>query len=292
MISFCRRSRSCILRRYDGKSEAISVNNKPKSGTNLRVNILKELKNYIDGCGDSVSVNITKTAEEAANLTKSAIADNYDAVMVAGGDGSVRVVLEAAAGSDTPILIIPTGTENLMACELGFDGSLSTMKKALEHGKIRKIDLGKANGRHFMAVVGVGFDAEVVEYVHHKRSGHITPLNYLWPLARTFWSHKFDDIRIEADGNLVCDEPCLAFISNISRYAIGLGIAPDADCSDGYLDLTVYRCRTRWRLLWQSLFTVLKKDDKLKTTTRLKCKSLCLSSKKSIAVHLDGDEGA
>ena len=273
----------------DRKRYQLIIN--PKSGSNLRVERLKELKSYLEGRGDFVSINVTKSLEHAAELTHEAVAEKYDTVIIAGGDGSVRVVLEAAAGSKLPVLIIPSGTENLLACELGLDGSLKTTKAALENGIVRKIDLGRVNGQHFMAVIGIGFDAQVVQYVHQKRKGHITPLDYLWPLVRTFWSYKFVRIDIIADGKIVCNEPALAYVSNIRRYAIGIGIAPDADCCDGYLDLTVFRCRSRWRLLKQSLYTILRIDDRLVTTSRMKCQNLRISSPEPVAVQLDGDDG-
>ncbi len=263
----------------------------PKSGSNLRVERLKKLKDYLVSRGDHVSIHLTKSLEHAAELTREAVNDKYDTVIIAGGDGSVRIVLEAAAGSKVPVLILPSGTENLLACELGLDGTLKNTISAIEHGIIREIDLGRVNDQHFMAVIGVGFDAQVVRYVHHKRKGHITPLDYLWPLVRTFWAYKYVPIKVIADGTNVCNDPALIFVSNISRYAIGIGIAPEADCCDGFLDLTVFRCRSRWQLLKQSLFTVLKKDHKLSTTTRMKCRELQISSEFEVAVQLDGDDG-
>ncbi|MBN2065116.1 MAG: NAD(+)/NADH kinase [Sedimentisphaerales bacterium] len=263
----------------------------PKSGSNLRVRSLKMLRDHLLQRGDEVVISLTRSLEHAAELTCKAIAEKFDVIMIAGGDGSVRTVLEAAAGSEVPILIIPTGTENLLACELGLDGSVKTSISALDSGKVRKIDLGRVNGRHFIAVVGLGFDAQVVKYVHHKRSGHITPLDYLWPLARTFWSYKFVSLHIIADGKDICDQPALAYVSNIGRYAIGIGIAPEADCGDGYLDLTVFRCKNRWQLLLQSIYTILKADHRLKTTTRVRCKNIRIEGPETVPVQIDGDYG-
>ena len=264
----------------------------PKSGANLRVDRIKGLKEHLEGQGDSVDIHLTRSLGHASELTKKAVDGDYDTVMIAGGDGSVRVVLEAAAGSKLPVLIIPSGTENLLACELGLDGSLANSIAAMQNGIVREIDLGKVNDKHFMAVIGVGFDAQVVKYVHHKRDGHITPMNYLWPLARTFWSYKFPPIKVVADGNVICDEPGLIFVSNIERYAIGLGIAPGADCSDGYLDLTIFKCGSRSRLLMQSWLTTCRIDHRSSYVTRVKCKNVEIScNSSSIPVQLDGDEG-
>ncbi len=263
----------------------------PKSGSNLRVDRIKDLKEHLESIGDIVDIHLTRSLNHASELTKAAVEGNYDTVMIAGGDGSVRVVLEAAAGSRVPVLIIPSGTENLLACELGLDGTLANSIAAVDHGVVREIDLGKVNGKHFMAVIGVGFDAQVVKYVHQKRNGHITPMNYLWPLARTFWSYKFHPIKVVADGRQICDDPALVFVSNIERYAIGLGIAPGADCSDGYLDITIFKCKSRCRLLWQSCLTSLRMDHKSSQVIRLKCQNVEISCNHSVPVQLDGDDG-
>ena len=263
----------------------------PKSGSNLRVDRIKELKEHLESIGDHVDIHLTRSLNHASELTRAAVMDNYDTVMIAGGDGSVRVVLEAAAGSQLPVLIIPSGTENLLACELGLDGTLSNSIAAVDNGVVREIDLGKVNDKHFMAVIGVGFDAQVVKYVHHKRNGHITPMNYLWPLARTFWSYKFRPIKVVADGKVICNEPALVFVSNIERYAIGLGIAPGADCGDGYLDLTIFKCKSRCRLLLQSCLTSFRMDRNSSHVFRQKCKKVHISCEHQVPVQLDGDDG-
>ena len=263
----------------------------PKSGSNLRVDRIKELKEHLEAEGDFVDIHLTRSLHHASDLTKDAVEKGYDTVMIAGGDGSVRVVLEAAAGSRLPVLIIPSGTENLLACELGLDGTLANSIAAVDHGVVREIDLGKVNGKHFMAVIGVGFDAQVVKYVHHKRNGHITPMNYLWPLARTFWSYKFPAIQVIADSTEICDEPALVFVSNIERYAIGLGIAPGADCSDGLLDLTIFRCKSRSRLLVQSCLTSCRMDHRSDYVTRVQCKNVEINCGTQVPVQLDGDDG-
>ncbi|MBN1765211.1 MAG: NAD(+)/NADH kinase [Sedimentisphaerales bacterium] len=264
----------------------------PKSGSNINIGEMGRLCDYLRAQGNMVQIEMTRSLLHAGELAELACRAGADVIVVAGGDGTVRTVFEAMVGRDIPVLIVPCGTENLLACELGLDGSFESSIKTLEHGIIRHLDMGLANNRYFMAIAGIGFDGEVIRRVHSRRSGHITPADYVWPICRTFWEYKIPHLHVEADGELVCDEPGLAFVSNISRYAIGLGITPEADMGDGLLDLCIYKCRRRLRLLAHSLLTVLKTSHISKKVLRLQCREIVIKSPVAdTPVQLDGDPG-
>ena len=262
----------------------------PKSGSSVDISCIRHLRDHLRLRNQRVQLHLTRSLHHAAELAADAIEKKARVLIVSGGDGTVRTVAEAMAGVDIPILIIPSGTENLLACELGLDRSEPKIIETLEKGKLRKIDLGRANGRYFMAIVGVGFDAEVVNRVHNERSGHIAHSSYVWPICRMFWEYRFPHLRIEADGELLCDEPALAFVSNISRYAVGLGISRQADCSDGLLDICIYKCDNQLGLLCHSLLTVRRLSERSKRVVRRKCRTISVSSTEAeTPVQLDGD---
>ncbi|MBI9017162.1 MAG: NAD(+)/NADH kinase [Phycisphaerae bacterium] len=262
----------------------------PMSGSHLDVTGLKKLCQWLKEQGKYVRVDLTESMEHVGQLTSRAIAENATTVIAAGGDGTIRTVIDAMAGSEIPILIVPSGTENLLAGEVGLDGSIETTANTLLNGKIQKIDLGNANNIHFMAITGVGFDAEVVKRVHYNRRGHITHTNYIRPLVQTFLEHKFPYLTVEIDGEIVCNEPAMAFVSNISRYAVGLGIAKEAKMGDGFLDVTIFKCRGKRQLAKHAINTVLNRDGV--NTIRQKCKKVIISSpQENVYTQIDGDPG-
>ena len=267
----------------------------PKSGSNVDISCVRHLRDYLRERNHRVVLELTRSLEHAGELARDAAAAGAEMVVAAGGDGTVRTVADAMAGTQIPILIIPCGTENLMAGELGLDGYWKTTLSAFEDGLIRQLDLGQINNRHFMAIVGVGFDAEVVRRVHSLRSGHISHRSYIWPICRTFWEHKFPHLRVEADGEPLCDEPALVFVSNISRYAVGLGISPDANVGDGLLDLCIYKCNGKLALISHSLRTIVGTSDKSRSVIRRKCRKISIRSGKGnemdVPVQIDGDPG-
>ncbi|MBN2212400.1 MAG: diacylglycerol kinase family lipid kinase [Sedimentisphaerales bacterium] len=264
----------------------------PKSGAHGRADIVRRLRNHLNERGDHVDIALTQSLDHAADLARFALQRNYRTIIIAGGDGTVRTVAEAMAGAKIPLLILPTGTENLLAGELGLDGSLETTLKTLDNGRIRLLDLGQTGNRFFISVAGVGFDAEVIRRLNIIRSGHITHMDYIWPICRTFWEYQFPIMHVMADGELICDEPALVFVGNISRYAVGLKIFHNADCSDGLLDLTIYKCTRRSVLLGHALRTIINRSYHSPGVIRIKTRNITISSPQPyIPVQFDGDPG-
>jgi len=264
----------------------------PKSGASSSKLIVREFMNYLVQRGFDIRVSMTNSLPNAGELATDAAVD-YDCAMVvaAGGDGTVREVVHGLEGSDKPLLIIPCGTENLLANELGFDLKLETTIRTFEENFVRNLDIGSVDGRCFTSIAGFGFDGAVVRTVSSKRIGHINHFDYFWPLWRTFWNYRFETMKVEVDGEEVFDGPGLVFVGNISRYAIGLHILRRADFSDGLLDICIYKCASRLHLLKHSAMTVLKQHAYGSDVIYRQGTTVRISSDADIPTELDGDPG-
>jgi YegS/Rv2252/BmrU family lipid kinase len=265
----------------------------PKSGASGSEAVGRQFEQYLLGRGFDVKLSLTTSLADACELATDAAVD-YDCAMavVVGGDGTVREVAHGLEGSDRPLLIVPSGTENLLANELGFDERLKTVIKAFEAGCIRSLDLGRTNGRCFTSIVGFGFDGRVVERVSRRRSGHIDYFDYFWPIWRTFWDYKFHPMKVEVDGEKVFDGRGLVFVGNISRYALGLKILANADFGDGLLDVCIYRCACRTHLVKHSVMTILKQHMHCRDVIYRQGSRITVSSdSKDIKTEIDGDPG-
>jgi len=219
------------------------------------------------------------------------IADQAAAVIVWGGDGTVNEVANGLAGTDVPILPCPVGTENLLAKELHVPSEPTRIIDMLRTGQVVDCDLGLINGRNFLLIIGVGFDGEVVRRLSASRSGHISHLSYFWPIWRTFWEHDFPRMRIVADGREIFDDFGLAFIGNISRYAVGLRICRDAVFDDGLLDLVVFSCRQQTALLLHAAWTLLRRHPLKGNVTYRQFRTLRIETQPQVACQVDGDLG-
>jgi len=265
----------------------------PKSGASSSKLTGRRFTEYLVKKGFKVRVNLTECLEDACELATNAAVD-YDCalVVVVGGDGTVREVAHGLEGSDKPLLIVPCGTENLLANELGFDEKLATIIRTFEGSCIRPLDLGRANGKCFTSIAGFGFDGQVVKSVSQQRAGHIDYFDYFWPLWRTFWDYKFGEMRVEVDGKEIFDGPGLVFVGNISRYAIGLQILHYADFGDGLLDVCIYKCASLLCLVKHVVLTILKQHAAGGDVIYCQGKKITVSSEQAnIDTEIDGDPG-
>ncbi len=265
----------------------------PKSGASSSKLVGRQFERYLTKKGFKLKVSLTTSLEDACELATDAAVD-YDCAMVVvvGGDGTVREVAHGLEGSDKPLLIVPCGTENLLANELGFDERLITVIKTFEGGDIRPLDLGSANGKCFTCIAGFGFDGQVVKRVSEQRKGHIDYFDYFWPLWRTFWNYRFEPMKVEIDGEEVFEDRGLAFVGNISRYALGVQILHQADFSDGLLDVCIYKCASKVHLVKHSLMTILKQHAYSAGVIYRKGKNITVSSQApGMLTEIDGDPG-
>ena len=222
---------------------------------------LHELYAALRRAGHRADRAVTGGPGQARDLARQAVG-RADAVLVVGGDGTVCEVAGGLAGSDTPLLIWPAGTENLVAKSLGFRADPGRTLAILQAGRVETIDLALANGRHFVVVAGVGFDAEVVERLTRLRIGHITHLSYTGPLWRTFWEHRWPELAVTADtptGPFTWQGRGMVFVGNMSRYSLGLRVIRDAVPNDGLLDVVAMDCRNHLQLIGHSLRTLVRR---------------------------------
>jgi len=265
----------------------------PKSGASSSKLNGRLFQQYLIERGFDVRTHLTTSLEHACELaTDVSIAYDSALIVAVGGDGTVREVAHGLEGSDKPLLIVPHGTENLLASELGFDEKVKTLINTFEAEYIRPLDLGNANGKCFTSIAGFGFDGAVVKRVHEQRVGNINYFDYFWPIWRTFWEYKFNPMRVEVDGEEIFDGRGLVFVGNISRYAVGLKILHDADYGDGLLDVCIYKCGSQLHLAKHSLMTLFKRHTKSSDVIYRQGKDIRISSETpGIATEMDGDPG-
>jgi diacylglycerol kinase family enzyme len=265
----------------------------PMAGAGPQKATVRRFISYLAAKGYIVRTMFTGSLNDACDFARSfAHTPDCSMVVAAGGDGLVREVASGLKNSGKPLLIIPAGTENLLANELGFDEKFETIQKTFEDGSLKSLDLGIVNGKAFTSIAGVGFDGKIVQRVHSLRRGHIDHFDYLGPAWRTFWDYRFEPIIVIVDGKTIFDGPALVFVGNISRYAMGLQLLHYADYGDGLLDICVYKCTSRMRLLKQFFLTILKQQYKLPDAICTQGKVITIRSKVvGIPVEIDGDPG-
>src|SRR5579884_2628940 len=118
--------------------------------------------------GWHVELWYTEAPGDGQRLAQKAVEQGADVVIAAGGDGTINEIIQALVGSETALGILPTGTVNVWAREMGIPLNTAQAQKILLEGKTRRIDLGQVNGRYFLLMVGIGLDGEVTQAVERR----------------------------------------------------------------------------------------------------------------------------
>lgn len=180
-----------------------------------------------------------------------------EAVISAGGDGTVSTLANLLP-SDVPLLIFPLGTENLLAKYWGLTRDVEFACTTLVGGRTVHMDVGKANGKLFLVMLGCGFDAEVVRQMHRLRSGHISRWSYTMPLLRALKNYDFPQLSWTTgannpfasnhygSANVESQQAAWLFVFNVPKYAASLEFCPQADPTDGKLDICSFKHSGRW----------------------------------------------
>ena len=218
----------------------------------------RRFRRHLDEIGAESGLKLTTAPGDARRLATEAVAENYEVVVAAGGDGTVNEVLNGIA--DAPeglervrLGVLPLGTVNVFARELGLPQKLEPAWKIIRGGKDRRIDLpkvdygadGKRQRRYFVQLGGAGLDARAIELVNWELKRRTGPLAYVWAGL-----HAMLDTppEITAEGGASQARGGLVLIGNGRLYGGSYRVFPQADLQDGLLDVCVFPKVNWWTL--------------------------------------------
>lgn len=240
--------------------------------------------------GHEVEIHTTGGPGDATSIA-SRLPERATAAIAVGGDGTVREVSEGLLGRETPLAILPTGTENLVARQFHFRRSPECLLGTLLNGTERRIDVGRVGSHIFLVVAGIGYDAEVVRRLSHRRRGPITYVDYCIPMWRTFWEHRFPDLKVSVDGLEVFSGNGLVLVGNMPQYGMRLKILREAVLDDGQLDVCVFPCASRLKLLLHASRVACGQHLAWGDALYSRGREIEVSSRQAVPVELDGDCG-
>ncbi len=197
--------------------------------------------------GHAVDVYETRGPGDAITMLP-ALAGHHDVVVAAGGDGTVNEVLNGLSGHPGVILgLIPCGTTNVLATELGLPGTPEKLAAVLAGGHSRAIHPGRVNGRRFGMMVGVGYDARVVEGVDMALKKKIGKPAYVLSMLRELRRFGRQRYRLELDGQR--HEAGSAVLTLGRHYAGSYILAREACIDAAELDVVLVQTMSRWAFL-------------------------------------------
>jgi len=234
------------------------------------------------------AVFATNHAGEARDLAARFAAQGDPVVIAAGGDGTLNEVVNGLAGSATVLGVLPVGTMNVFARELGipFD-SLEHALAVIERGFVREVDLFAANGTPFLQMAGMGFDAAVIEETSWKSKKLLGPLAYLLAAARVIGRNPPALEVVCADGRRAAGVAVI--VGNGSLYAGPFRFFRNANNHDSKLDVLVYQ-KAGYRLALDTLRGLACGGiDLLESVSYLQTGDFTVRADREVPVEVDGE---
>jgi len=223
---------------------ALIVN--PASGGGKALRILPEAERAFDDLRMVMRVERTRSLEHGVDLALDAVEAGETPVILS-GDGLIGAVGGAMAGGTTPLGIVPGGRGNDLARGLGIPEDPILAVESIAVGHQVRIDVGEANGERFLGIASVGFDSDANRIANDSRlSGRMV---YAWAALRALAGWKPERFSLVESGEQTRFTGYTVAVANNGFYGAGMNVAPDADPSDGQLDVVTIGDVSRLRFL-------------------------------------------
>ena len=206
--------------------------------------ILNTINRVFREFGATFDVSVTQKSGDANRFAKKAADEGAAVVAAYGGDGSVMEVAQGLIGTEVPLAILPGGTANLMSVELGIPRKLAEAAKVAcsDSSVVRQVDMGEAGEHKFMLRVGIGFPAEKVILADRDLKDKYGLAAYTIAALKAMDTSQEVAYTLNLDGEQINVRGVGCRVDNSSNIGVpGVSLIPEADVSDGYFDVLVWR---------------------------------------------------
>jgi YegS/Rv2252/BmrU family lipid kinase len=271
------------------KSSRVLVIYNPAAGQ-WRKRKLRTTLAALKGLGCAITLFATQKSGDAQERAQTLTTSEFDVVVAAGGDGTINEVangLANALGPVPPLAIIPLGTANVLAQEIGLRGNPRSVARAIAGGARMTVHLGEANGRYFLMMAGVGFDAHVVANVDltlKRRTGKIA---YVIETLIQGLRYGFPRCRVTIDGKT--HDACSVVVCNGRHYGGPFVAAPKASLADPAFEVCLLEKGGYRHVLRYAAALVMGRLSALPDVQILTGKTLHIDGQAGLPVQGDGD---
>ena len=251
---------------------------------------LPELRRVLDeeGVRDPEWHEVPKS-KKAPKQVQRALENGADLLLVWGGDGLVRRVIDAIGDADVDVAILPAGTSNLFATHFGIPRDVREAVRIALLGDRRRIDVGRFNGERFATMAGAGFDAAMIRDAD-ARKARLGRAAYIISGARNLRAEPFG-VKLKVDGTPWYDGPATCvLLGNIGDLFGGVDVFPDASPDDGLLDVAVMTSQGPLQVARTVLRTAVSDPQKSPFVRRTKVRTLTAKLDRELRYELDGGD--
>jgi YegS/Rv2252/BmrU family lipid kinase len=261
----------------------------PLAGARSRADVVARVRAAGAELGWQIQVAETQARGDATRLAREAAEAGRQVVLVGGGDGTLNEVIQALAGTATAVGAVPLGTMNVWVRELGLALDPAEAVHQLLSGEVRRIDLGRLNGRYFILMAGLGFDAEAVYVVDGVAKRRFGPLAVLAAGAIAALRTRGSRVRLRADRETFDTNAALVTVGNTRLWAGAVRITHHATAADGLLDVCVFPGRSLLTKLRYLLLVFIGRHDDDPDVIYLQARQLQIAARPPLPIQVDGE---
>jgi diacylglycerol kinase (ATP) len=228
----------------------------------------------------------------AGEIARQEVDRGAELILVAGGDGTINEVVNGMAFSDVPLGVLPAGTANVLACELGIGKSMERAAEALADTVLERVALGsianrsEESKRYFLLMAGAGLDADIVYHLNARVKQAFGKVAY-WIGGFSKVGSRLPEFTVEANG---CEfRASFALLSRVRNYGGDLEIAPTISLLDDEFEMVLFEGESSLGFLKYMLAVVVHQQQKMQGITILRTRQAEISSAPGQKIHLQVD---
>jgi diacylglycerol kinase (ATP) len=225
---------------------------------------------------------------QAESMARRAVEEGFEKIVAAGGDGTINEVVNGLAGTRATLGLLPIGTMNVFATELGLPvHDLERCWNIVQGEHTRVVDLAQANQKFFVQLAGVGLDAQVVKETSTKLKRNFGPLSYLISAAQIA-ARRPPRLFIESEDAAI-DEGSFVLVGNGRLYGGPFPFFKHAALDDGLLDVVVFKRLGYLEIIKYLQDVVFSSKIRVPEVEYFQTRRLCVRSDQTVPVELDGE---
>lgn len=209
---------------------------------------LPEVKRTLEQLGLNLIEESTEQPQQLYDVIKR-YQHEVDLVIVGGGDGTLNAAVDALVETQLTLGILPLGTANDLARTLGIPNSLPDACKIIANGKVRRIDLGSVNGKHFFNVASCGLSVKITQRLTKKAKRRWGIFAYLITALQVIWESRPFSAEIRMNDQSIRVKTVQIAVGNGRYYGGGMAVVPDATIDDQRLDLYSLEIERWWQII-------------------------------------------
>lgn len=243
-----------------------------------------------EAAGWRTEVRVSEAPGDIERLAREAVASGIRRLVVVGGDGSINEALQAVVGTDVELGIVPAGTSNILANEIGVPEDFREAARLAFTGRALAMDVGKANERFFALMLGIGYDVSTIEVMWPQLKRLMGQVAYTVAGFQSFVRHRAVRTRVEVDGRRVRRLVYFLVVANTRLYGMAnTTVAEHADIRDGLFDVVIIRARAWYHVISSMARIFFRIKSPFEKVETIRGREVTIRSSRKVKYQLDGD---